>query len=281
MNEIQLDEKVQWARQLWFKYEVLTHFFRYAAWLERHGFFIEPTASVSDLENWTFHLVDGFLLADEDQFALFISQAPLRAVILAGVLQRDLDETNDRQQTELEKRLQIVSDQTIMKAQKALMTMLKTDSSSGDDYDFAIKLLVLLGTESQLASLPITVANLANEPHTNEVIGKLGAITTLEELNLSQTLISREGTGFLANLTNLCKLNLSDTRVMSSSLTPLRSLHRLEELNLSGTQINDSALASLGHLTGLKKLDIGDTALVASKDAVEKLLPNCQVIVRG
>ncbi len=280
MSEIQLDEKVRWAHQLWFKYEVLTHFFRYAAWLERRGYFIEPTASGGDLENWTIHLVDGFLLAGDENFALLISQAPLRAVVLAGVLQRNLDETNDRQQVELEKRLQMVTDQILVEAQEALMAMLKTVTSTGDDdYDFAIRLLLLLGTESQLASLPIRVANFANEPHTNSALGKLGAMKSLEELNLSQTLISREGTGFLANLSNLCKLDLSDTKVMSSSLTPLRSLTRLEELNLSGTQVNDSALASLAELTGLTKLDISDTALVASKDALEKLLPNCQIIV--
>jgi len=280
-----------WTRLLWFKYEVLTHFFRYAAFLERHGYFIDQTAGKTDVENWAVHLVGGLLLADEDKFASFIAQAPLRAVILASALQRTLDESSkdeasdeasSKKHTNLEKRLQVVTEQTLLQAQEKLLCMVKqTFPASDSDDDHAFRLLLLLGTEPQLASLPIKVANLANEPHTNAVLAKLGAIKTLMELNLSQTLISREGTGFLADLTNLQKLDLSDTKVMSSSLTPLRALSSLEELNLSGTQINESALPSLRHLNGLKKLNIEDTALVASKDALQELLPNCQLIAGG
>jgi hypothetical protein len=292
MSETQPPETVksfELARSLWFKYEVLAHFFRYAAWLERHGYFIDRTASQTDVENWVVHLARGLLLADEDQFASFIAQAPLRAVILACAWERftaerglapgvdTLDEVSDQKHPDLEKRIQVITERTLGQAQEQLLCMLRRTDADDDD-DHAFRLLLLLGTEPQLASLPLTVANLANEPHTNAVLAKLGAIKTLTELNLSQTLINREGTGFLANLTNLQKLDLSDTKIMSSSLAPLRSLNLLKELNLSGTQINDSALASLQHLTALKKLDIADTALVACKDVLQELLPNCQVI---
>jgi len=289
MSEFKPNQPVEWARLLWFKYEVPVHFFRYAAWLEKHGYFIEETARKSDVDNWTLHFSEGLLSQSEDQFNSFVSQAPLRAVILGSVLQRSLDdEANNPQgdeqmsrewRSELERRLQFVNNETLLSAQETLIAKLNEDFGESSDFDFAFKLLLLMGTEAQLSSLPINTVNLANEPHTSAVIGKLGAVATLEALNLSQTQIGREGTDFLAKLANLRTLDLSDTRVMSSSLLPLRKLQRLEELNLAGTQVNDTSLATLGFLTGLKRLDLRNSALAVAKDAIAKLLPDCRVIV--
>jgi hypothetical protein len=243
MSDLKPNQPVEWARLLWFKYEVLVHFFRYAAWLEKHGYFIEETARKSDVDNWTLHFSQGLLSQSEDQFNSFVSQAPLRAVILASGLQRSLDDkannpqvdeqTNSEWRAELDKRIQFVNTETLLSAQETLLAMLNEDFGESSDIDFALKLLLLIGTEAQLSSLPIDTVNLANEPHTSAVIGKLGAVATLEALNLSQTQISREGTGFLAKLANLRNLDLSDTQVMSSSLVPLRNLHRLEELTFA------------------------------------------------
>jgi Leucine-rich repeat (LRR) protein len=331
------NQPVEWARLLWFKYEVLVHFFRYAAWLEKHGYFIEETARKSDIDNWTLHFSEGLVSQSEDQFNSFVSQAPLRAVILVSALQRSLDDeanipqgdesnnpqadeannpqadeannpqadesnnpqvdeannpqadesnnpqvdeqTNSEWRSVLTKRVQFVNTDALLSAQETLLAKLNEDFGESSDFDFALKLLLLIGTEAQLSSLPINTVNLANEPHSSAVIGKLGAVATLEALNLSQTQISREGTGFLAKLANLRNLDLSDTRVMSSSLVPLRNLPRLEELSLAGTQVNDTSLATFGFLTGLKRLDLRNSGLVGSKDAIAKLLPDCRVIV--
>lgn len=281
MRDSNSHDQAERARSLWFQNEAHTHFFRYAAWLERDGYFVSDSARKSDLENWTVHLSES-LLSENDQENLFVSQAPLRAVILTSVLQRSLEELAISPPSNgLEKRLQRITKEGLLKAQETLLSLLSATprGDSLDSYDFAFSLLLLIGTEEQLASLPLCVANLANEPHTNSVIGKLGMVRTLEELNLSQTLISREGTGFLADLNNLSKLDLSDTKIMSSSLVPLRNLLQLEDLNLSGTQINHSSLATFSHLTGLRRLDIRNTALVSAKDSLERLLPECRVIV--
>ncbi|CAN5736983.1 hypothetical protein BH10CYA1_BH10CYA1_34350 [soil metagenome] len=265
-----------WTRLMWLTYEVQTHFFKHAAFLEADQYCIDDSFEINEFENWALHMVRGILYASNHQFETFISKAPLRAVTLASALQRTLDDYQNHISNQIDERIDAVARITIAKAQEKLLDLVAGAVTDHETVQTAFKLLLLLGTESQLKSLKLTTIDLSNEPHNNLLLAKLANIPSIERLNLSQSMLSREGTEFLQELINLRMLDLSYTRIMSSSLEPLGDLTSLEELDLSGTLVNDSAMTTLPKIKSLKRLDVTDTDITSVKD-LRGCMPDCVV----
>lgn len=265
-----------WSRLLWLRYEVETHFFRYAVHLEENS--LNPAdCTLSDFEKFALHLVRDFFLSSENEFASFIDAMPLRAVTLANAVARVCAEDPARCATHIYQRQESVRSSALPTAQEKLLTMLTNSPHNSDRMAIAIKLLLDVATAEQIATLKLSDIDLSNEPHNGRHFAKLGQISSLERLNLSQTLVTREGTGFLKDLSNLRHLNLSNTRIMSSSLNPLRGAAHLEELDISGTRVNESILAILPKIPNLKRVDVTGTDLPNVED-LRTALPGCLVI---
>ncbi len=265
-----------WTRLMWFTYEVQTHFFQHTAFLEAGQFNIDGASDINEFENFALHMVRGILQASTQDFETFISKAPLRAVILASALQRTFDDEPTYLSKQIEERLDEVGRVTLPKAQEILLGLIEAAANDKETEQTAFKLLLLLGSDSQLSSLKLIEVDLSNEPHNNVLLAKLRNIPSIERLNLSGSMLSREGTDFLEELVNLRKLDLSYTRIMSSSLDPLRTLTRLEALNLSGTLVNDSVLVILPKIRSLRLVRAIDTDITSVKD-LQDCMPDCVV----
>lgn len=86
----------------------------------------------------------------------------------------------------------------------------------------------------------------------DDVIGALGQITSLVDLNLASTGIDDAKLAKLAGLKNLMTLRLENTKVTDAGLQHLAGMAYLNYLNVYGTAVTD---AGLGALTDLKRLE--------------------------
>lgn len=292
-----------WARLIWLTYEVETHFFRYAAMLEKAVRSQANSDSLAasaetDFELFALHTVREFFLADEVEFRNFITSMPLIAVTIARALERICDDDPSRSAKHMRHCIELVNSEALPLAQKQLLEIVSNPSDGklkpasaetiradllkgglldADLLDAAFKLLLVLANSEQLSTLKLSDIDLSHEPHNPADLEKLGQITSLERLNLSRSMLSRESTGFLKALINLRQLDLSHTRIMSTSLNPLRGAPNLEELDISGTGINDSILAILPKIPALKRVNVTGTSLSNIED-LRAALPGCQVI---
>jgi serine/threonine protein kinase/Leucine-rich repeat (LRR) protein len=94
----------------------------------------------------------------------------------------------------------------------------------------------------------------------------VGALKTLEFLELSKTRVSDSGLMHLRGLTQLRELWLTDTAVTDKGMEHLGKLVSVEALMLAGTKLDGSGLRYLANLKKLQNLNIsgtlvGDTAL--------------------
>jgi internalin A len=92
-----------------------------------------------------------------------------------------------------------------------------------------------------------------------EAMMHLGALTSLEELDLQRAWVDDTDLAHLKDLTNLWWLNLSQTRAGDAALAHLRRCTRLEFLSLERTRITDGGIVHLKGLPRLKELDLRDT----------------------
>ncbi len=296
-----------WARLIWLTYEVETHFFRYAAMLEKAVKRQENSDSLAasaetDFELFALRTVREFFLADEVEFRNFITSMPLIAVTIARALERICDDDPSKSAKHMRHCIELVNLEALPLAQRQLLEIVSNPRAYASDgklkpasaetiradllkgglldavlLDAAFKLLLVLANSEQLSTLKLSDIDLSHEPHNPADLEKLGQITSLERLNLSRSMLSRESTGFLKALINLRQLDLSHTRIMSTSLNPLRGAPNLEELDISGTGINDSILAILPKIPALKRVNVTGTSLSNIED-LRAALPGCQVI---
>ena len=264
-----------WARMVWLTYTVETHFFRYAAFLENTEI-REDSPATYDFEYFALYTVRDFFLADEKEFKQFLSTLPLQAVTLGRALKRACDEDASHASKHIHHCIDAVESEALPVAQQKLLEIVKTEPGESEKFAAALKLLITMASPEQLATLPLSDIVLSHEPLQPDDLCKLGKITSLERLNLSQSAITREGTGFLKDLVNLKQLDLSNTRIMSTSLNPLRGAPNLEELDISNTAVNDSILSILPKLPALKRVKVVGTDL-SNVDDLRAALPGCTV----
>jgi hypothetical protein len=112
----------------------------------------------------------------------------------------------------------------------------------------------------------------------DEAVARLGELTELETLCLSNTQLTDEGLRHLEGLTRLENLWLDDTFVTDDGLAHLRGLSRLKSLWLCGTQVTDAGLAHLGGLTDLEDLRLWKTPVTdEGVKRLQKALPGCRI----
>ncbi|HEY9731686.1 MAG TPA: leucine-rich repeat domain-containing protein [Drouetiella sp.] len=263
-----------WAKFVWLGHPLETHLFRYATLLEPVS---QSDSNATDFEKFALYTVQMFFLASENTFKEFIEKAPLSAVTVAQILKRVCDDAPIHDSTHIRHCIERTERFAIPAAQKNLLTHIKKSTENDDVHDIAVKLLVFIGTDEQLASLATKSLDLSGEPLAPDYLSRLGRVSSLESLNLSQSTLTREGTGFLKDLPNLRRLNLANTRIMSSSLNPIRGAQHLEELDLSGTSVNESILGILPKISTLKWVDVTYTDLPNVED-LRAALPGCKVV---
>ena len=120
----------------------------------------------------------------------------------------------------------------------------------------------------------ITVHAAGNTMMTDANVAHLSALTSLEDLDLSETRVTDAGLEHLSTLTSLRILNLSGTLVTDAGLEYLSTLTSIQDLNLSGTLVTDAGLEHLSALTSLNWLDLRETQVTdAAVTTLRKGLP--------
>ena len=88
----------------------------------------------------------------------------------------------------------------------------------------------------------------------DDVLGALGQVAGLVDLNLASTAIDDAKLAQLAGLKNLMTLHLENTKVTDAGLKHLAGMAYLNYLNVYGTAVTDAGLDSLKTLKRLEKL---------------------------
>lgn len=104
---------------------------------------------------------------------------------------------------------------------------------------------------------------------TDTGMADLGAMNTLETLELFYPFITDNGLKHIENLTRLRKLTVTDARVTDDGLTWLAGLKDLDELTLKDLKITSAGLVHTQRLTKLTKLTL--TGFPLDDDAVQVL----------
>ncbi|HEY9679680.1 MAG TPA: hypothetical protein V6C76_16880 [Drouetiella sp.] len=280
LQESQLERALLygWARLMLFNCEVEAHYYKHTMQLEPEGFKVSQAATIAGpLDDWALHMVNCFIQSDDSTFTEFVEASPLRAVFIARALERIYEEHSESLTDNMSERIRIVGESIVPLAQQKLQSLLQQNAQNVELVQTVFRLMLVLNPSEHLTLLPLTEINLSYEPHNNVLLSKLGAMPQIESLDLSDSMLSREGTQFLQNLVNLKKLDVSNTRVMSSSLNPLRGMHNLEDLNLSGTQVNESIVSILPKIKSLKKLNVTDTD-IKSTTVLKSVMPDCEIL---
>ncbi|MCO6457367.1 MAG: hypothetical protein J5I93_18870 [Pirellulaceae bacterium] len=106
---------------------------------------------------------------------------------------------------------------------------------------------------------------------TDDALGSLAAVSTLEFLTLGPNRISDRGLARLKTSTGLRGLILEPARVTNTGLAELRDLCCLQSLSLNGSDIDDEGLAHLARMSHLEFLSL--RASRVTEGAFEQLLP--------
>jgi len=117
-----------------------------------------------------------------------------------------------------------------------------------------------------LKSLRFLSLEAARNEHIDKHLVYLAELTSIEELNLRDTLVSDAGLEHLKGMTKLKKLDLGNRyypvsdKITDAGMVHLNSLKSLEELKLPSSGVTDIGLAHLAGLNALKKLNVGRDA---------------------
>ncbi|MHC4889984.1 MAG: leucine-rich repeat domain-containing protein [Planctomycetota bacterium] len=108
----------------------------------------------------------------------------------------------------------------------------------------------------------LSLAAMRNE-HIDKHLAHLAELTTIEELNLSDTLVGDAGLEHLTGMIKLKKLDLGNRyypvsdKITDAGMVHLNNLKSLEELKLAYDGVTDIGLSQLAGLNALKKLNVG------------------------
>lgn len=116
-----------------------------------------------------------------------------------------------------------------------------------------------LGAVSRLRSLEWL--NLSESVSSDAGLEKLTALKQLRALDLRGTEITDAGLQKIAPLNQLKWLSIAGTQVTDAGLKHLTAMRHLETLNLEFTNIGDVGLKEISQLKGLQNLDLTDTKI--------------------
>ena len=118
---------------------------------------------------------------------------------------------------------------------------------------------------------------LARSEIDDEDLSLLGALTNLDNLNLSATTVTNAGLTHVARLSNLTLLDLSASQVDDEGLAHLAKLTKLEVLKLDGTHVSNAGLDALAKLPALRELSVSNTAVTdGGLEALRKTRPDLE-----
>ena len=126
----------------------------------------------------------------------------------------------------------------------------------------------------------VEIIALNQDPDADARMVNVKSLTQIQYLDLARTNVSDDGLSNLDGLTKIKTLYLHDTRITDAGLIHLHRLAALRMLYLTNTSVTDAGVESLKGLTQLKQLDLSGTRVtVAGMNALQKALPNCQILV--
>lgn len=112
----------------------------------------------------------------------------------------------------------------------------------------------------RLSGLPhLRTLDLENTDLKGPGLRPVGALTSLESLNLTLCPVADEPLAALSGLTRLKVLGLASTKVTGTALQSLQGLQKLENLNLHNTPVTDAGLEGIGKRSSLLRLEIVHT----------------------
>lgn len=106
---------------------------------------------------------------------------------------------------------------------------------------------------------------------TDDTIGRLGVMTGLMRLSLSDTAVTGKSLEALRDLSGLYHLDLSRTQLSPDGIDQLVTLRGLQVLKLQGVSISSRDLEKLAAMDGLVSLDLSDSPI--DDETLDRLAP--------
>jgi len=94
-----------------------------------------------------------------------------------------------------------------------------------------------------------------------EGLAKIGQLTGLTYLGLTETKLDDEAFGAMDGLVELRQLDASGTSIGDDSLDVLLGMEELQSLDVSGTYLTDDSFREIGKLPNLKSLKAANTEI--------------------
>lgn len=233
----------------------------HAVELDPNGTMQRPYARYNSKENWAIHLGEIVLGPDSSQARAFATNNPIRSMVFAKALRETLSQVPERHRQFVLHRIATLECE-LPAAKQKLRTMM-SDTAAPESANTAARLLIHFGDAADFRGLNITSLDLSGEPISDAQIAHLSSLApTLKELNLSNVLMSKEGTLAL-QLPELVKLDLSGNYLLNSSMSGLLHLGRLRFLNISNTRVGDGGLLNVGGLSSLKLINAGGSEITS------------------
>lgn len=124
----------------------------------------------------------------------------------------------------------------------------------------------------------VTGVQLMRTAVTDDELGLLAAVSTIEYVNLNSTQVTDAGLIHLRACPKLNMLQLDGVSVTDAGIAELTRHQNLTSLSLSGTKITDAGLEHLAKLPKLKELWLRNTAITdAGHKKLQAALPNCEI----
>ncbi len=136
-------------------------FYEQASLLEKDGFYSTKYSKTNNVERWAEDRAKAFLHPDTDKFLEFAQEAPIRSVVIADQLRKQLEKVPPSQQTsvyaeQMWQRIKFTEQQVLPYAQRELEARL--GSKDVEVQSAAIQLLERFGSKNEADSLMATAA---------------------------------------------------------------------------------------------------------------------------
>lgn len=126
--------------------------------------------------------------------------------------------------------------------------------------DYKLNTRVADDWTDRLSGFPdLRALNLENADLRGPGLRPVGALVSLESLNLTLCPVTDQPLGALSKLTRLKVLGLASTKVTGTGMKDLQELRKLENLNFHSCPVNDAGLEWIGKLSSLVRLEIVHT----------------------
>lgn len=164
-----------------------------------------------------------------------------------------------------------------MRFSLALIPVIALIAATGDDW-----IARLGGAATRNARGEITALNFRSSWLEDSDLRSIGAIGTLQKLDLSHTRVTDLGFPALKDLANVEEMNLYYTeQIGDGALVVMRNWKKLKRLNLRGTKVTDLGVAQLANHPSLEWLDVGYSLYTDGGFEPLTTIPNLRHIAAG